>query len=144
MNRTVQKQWFMGNHNHTALSVYGFEWKKLTWLFLIFLECIFQMLGNYTKQIFHSVLNSHKWTCCTSLVQAQKQVEYQNNINTKIAWNFKSLPTISSYWYITLDDLQMQYYIIHQISFLSLHIGAKVVQKSLNKKNIYTGENTTW
>ena len=84
--------------------------------------------------MFYSVLNSHKWTYWTSLVQAQKQVEYQNNINTKIAWNFKSLSIISSYWYITLDDLQMQYYIIHQIPFLALHIGAKVLQKSLNKK----------
>ena len=29
----------------------------------------------------------------------------------------------------------MQYYIIHQIPFLSLHSGSKFLQKSLNKKN---------
>ena len=97
------------------------------------LNVFFEMLGNYTT----TNISFLSWIYTNeqyNMFQAQKQVEYQNNINTKIAWNFKSLSTISSYWYITLDDLQMQYYIIHQISFLSLHIGAKVVQKSLHKK----------
>ena len=55
------------------------------------------------------------------------------------------MSTITSYWYITFDDLRMQYYIIHQIPFLSLHIGSKVLQKSLNKKkhNVWCIKNLT-